>query len=164
MGKDKKPVICITGPTASGKSKAAFSLTDILPIEIVCMDSMQIFRNMDIGTAKPTLSEQQSIPHHMIDIINPGDPFSAAEYANKAKVCISAIHSRSCIPVLVGGTGLYLRAISYPMSFGGSKRDEEIRMHYSHFAETNGRQALHKLLAEKDPVSASRLPENCPCA
>jgi tRNA dimethylallyltransferase len=161
MAKSVKPsVIGIVGATASGKSSAAMALATHMPIEIVCMDSMQVFRNMDIGTAKPIKEDQQIVPHHMLDIVNPGEPFSVAEYAERAQICISAIHTREHLPVLAGGTGLYLRALSFPMSMGNVKGNEDIRKRYILYSGEHGRPALHALLAERDPVSAARLPVN----
>jgi tRNA dimethylallyltransferase len=153
-------MIGITGATASGKSGAALALAAFLPVEIVCMDAMQVYRRMDIGTAKPTKEEQGIVPHHQLDIVSPGEPFSVAEYAEGASARISEIHARNHIPLLVGGTGLYLRALSYPLSFGGIKGNEEVRKRYAEYADLNGRLALHSLLAQRDPLSAARLSIN----
>ena len=116
----------ITGPTACGKSDLAMQLAKACDGEIICMDSMQIYRHMDIGTAKPTAEEQSEVPHHMLDIIEPGETFSVAAYSRMAEECAAQITARGHVPVFVGGTGFYLRALRHPMAMGGTAASPEI--------------------------------------
>lgn len=156
MSEMKKRVIGIVGPTASGKTALSLKVGQMLQGEIICMDSMQIYRDMDIGTAKPTLSEQQLLPHHMLDLISPKDTYSVSQYAGDARNWIDRI---PC-PILVGGTGLYLQSLSLPMDFGTVTGDEGTREKYHALAAEKGNDAVHAVLAEKDPISAQRLHPN----
>ncbi len=156
----KHRVLAIVGPTACGKTEISLALRAFLPIEILCMDSMQIYRGMDIGTAKPTKQEQSLVPHHMLDIAEPWEKYSVAAYRQEAMACIDGILRRGNVPVLVGGTGMYLRALSLPMDYGDTKGDESIRRKYEEFAVSQGNDALHALLRERDPVTAHRLHPN----
>ncbi len=157
----KKPLIPVfAGPTASGKSALALQAAKELGGEIVCMDSMQVYRHMDIGTAKPSRAEREQVPHHMLDVAGPEEAFSVAEYARGAESAIRDILSRGKLPVLCGGTGLYLRALSRPMDFGFSPSDPEVRAKYQRFADEYGAQALHSMLGERDGKSADRLHPN----
>lgn len=156
MMEKKKRVIGIVGPTASGKTALSLRVGQMLHGEILCMDSMQIYRHMDIGTAKPTKEEQALLPHHLLDLIEPQDTYSVSQYAQDAHACIEHIHC----PILVGGTGLYLQSISQPMDFGAVTGNEEIRKKYHSIAEEKGNEAVHALLKEKDPASAERLHPN----
>lgn len=156
----KHRVLAIVGPTACGKTEISLALRAFLPIEILCMDSMQIYRGMDIGTAKPTKLEQSLVPHHMLDIADPWEEYSVAAYRQEAMACIDAVIQRGNVPVLVGGTGMYLRALSLPMDYGDTKGDEGIRRKYEELASSQGNDALHALLMEKDSVTANRLHPN----
>ena len=148
----------LTGPTASGKTSLSIKLAKKYACEIVCMDSMQIYRRMDIGTAKPTVEEMDGIPHHMLDVAEPTENFSVARYQEMAEECIADIHSRGKRALLVGGTGLYLRALRTPMAMGDVSADEGIRAELEALAATeNGKQQLHDMLAEVDPETAARL-------
>ena len=117
----------LTGPTASGKTDISLSLAEKYGCEIVCMDSMQIYRGMDIGTAKPTAEEQARVPHHMLDIADPRDSYSVAQWVEDASACIRDIQSRGRRALLVGGTGFYLRALRHPMAMGSVPAVPEIR-------------------------------------
>jgi len=154
---DKPAVIGLVGPTAGGKTALSLSLAAHHPIEVVCMDSMQVYRGMDIGTAKPTAAEQARIPHHMLDVADPAQPYSVAEYREGAPAAIQGILDRGHMPVLVGGTGLYLRALSQGLTLGNTPRDDEVRGRYEEMLEVEGKQALHDHLRRVDPVSADRL-------
>ncbi len=157
----KKPLIPVfAGPTASGKSALALQAAKDLGGEIVCMDSMQVYRSMDIGTAKPTGAERAQVPHHMLDVAEPEEAFSVAEYARGAGNAIRDILSRGRLPVLCGGTGLYLRALSRPMDFGFVPSDPEVRAKYQRYADEYGAPALHGLLGDRDRKSADRLHSN----
>ena len=153
----KPLLLCIVGPTASGKTALSLALRERWPVEILCMDSMQIYRGMDIGTAKPSKLEQALIPHHMLDLIPPEQGYSVAEYRAEAGQAIDRILRRGGLPLLVGGTGLYLRALSLPLDLGGTPRDEAVRAGLQQELETEGAAALHCRLSLLDPVAAARL-------
>lgn len=148
----------LTGPTASGKTSLSLRLAKKHNCEIVCMDSMQIYRHMNIGTAKPTMEERDGVPHHMLDVADPTETFSVAKYQEMAEACIADIQSRGYRALLVGGTGLYLRALRTPMAMGDTSADESIRAELEALASTaSGKQQLHDMLAAVDPATASRL-------
>lgn len=148
----------LTGPTASGKTALSLQLAKKHNCEIICMDSMQIYRRMNIGTAKPTIEEMDGIPHHMIDVAEPTESFSVARYQEMAEACIADIQSRSKRALLVGGTGLYLRALRTPMAMGDVAADDSIRAELEALAASeNGKQQLHDMLAAVDPDTAARL-------
>ena len=158
---DKNVCWVLTGPTASGKTALSIRLAKAHDCEIVCMDSMQIYRRMNIGTAKPTMDEMEGIPHHMIDVAEPDEAFSVARYQEMAEACIADIHSRGKRALLVGGTGLYLRALRQPMAMGDVSADEGIRAELEAIAlEAEGKQRLHDMLEEVDPITAARLHVN----
>jgi len=148
----------LTGPTASGKTSLSLQIAKKHGCEIVCMDSMQIYRRMNIGTAKPTVEEMDGIPHHMIDVAEPTEPFSVARYQEMAEACIADIHARGKRALLVGGTGLYLHALRNPMAMGDAAADDAIRTELESLAtQEDGKQRLHDMLAEVDPDTAARL-------
>lgn len=157
----KPRIIAVTGATASGKSALAMQLAAKLNAEIVCMDSMQIYQGMDIGTAKPTLQDRQAIPHHMLDVVSPSNPYTVADYAEQAARVIREILSRNRLPMLVGGTGLYLKALMHGLSLGVSRSDPAVRARLESVADQpGGRQTLHGMLAKVDAVSAAKLHPN----
>ena len=153
-------ILALVGPTASGKSGLALQAALRFTGEIVCMDSMQVYRGMDIGTAKPTREEQALVPHHLLDVVDADRPFSAAEYRDLAEAAIRGILERGRLPVLCGGTGLYLRALSRGLGFGGAPSDPDIRARYQRLADEQGAEALHALLLQRDRASALRLHPN----
>lgn len=153
-------LICITGPTASGKTALSIALAQRLHTEIISSDSMQIYQGMDIGTAKPTSAEQAAVPHHMIDIVQPDEPFSVARYVELADDCAQALLAQGKIPIVVGGTGLYLDALIEGSAFPGDETDYSIREKYQEMARTQGNEAVHARLAAVDPVAAERLHPN----
>lgn len=154
-------VIAIAGPTASGKSDLALELAERLHGEIVCMDSMQIYRRMDIGTAKPTLNERKRVAHHMLDVVEPTQPYAVADYAVAAEKAIAGVLDRGRLPLLVGGTGLYHKALMHGLSLGGVGSDEALRGRLNSLAaEPGGKRMLHDRLCEVDPVSARKLHPN----
>jgi len=156
----KPRILGFVGATASGKTSLALSVAQHIPCEIICMDSMQIYRRMNIGTAKPTAEEQSIAPHHMIDIVDPQDPYSVAQYVDAAHKVISDIISRNKTPVLVGGTGLYLQGLTLPMNYGSLPSDPIIRQHLTSELDRIGSNALHDKLAQVDPTTAARLHPN----
>lgn len=157
----KPCVVAIAGPTASGKSELALQLAKRLDGEIICMDSMQIYRRMDIGTAKPTAEERAMVPHHMLDIVDPTESYAVADYAVAAERLIGEVSGRGKLPLLVGGTGLYHKALMHGLTLGGVGSDEALRMRLNERAsEPGGKQWLHDRLRTVDPVSADRLHPN----
>ena len=160
MGK-KPAVIAVAGPTASGKSDLGLALARRLDGEVICMDSMQIYRRMDIGTAKPTAQERAMVPHHMLDVADPTEAYAVADYAVAAERVIAEILSRGKVPILVGGTGLYLKALMDGLSLGGAGGDERLRAELNALAdEPGGKERLHARLAAVDPETAARLHPN----
>ena len=153
-------LICICGPTASGKTALSVALAKQLHTEIISADSMQIYRGMDIGTAKPTMEERQGIPHHLLDICEPNEPFSVARYVELADAAAQDILSRDMMPIVVGGTGLYMDALIECSTFSGDETDLTVRHKYQHMAETQGNLSVHARLAMVDPESAQRLHPN----
>lgn len=156
---DIQKIVIVCGPTGSGKTGFAIDLARRLGAEIIGADSMQIYRYMDIGTAKPTLAEQAAAPHHLIDVVDPDEGFDAAAYAAMATAIIKKIIERGQIPFVVGGTGFYIKALLNGLfEQGGS--DEVIRGQLNQQAESEGSAALHKKLARIDPVAAGRIHVN----
>jgi len=156
MTKHSFPTISIVGPTASGKSDLALSLAQRFNGEIVNYDSVQVFRGFDIGSAKPSLAERQQVPHHMIDIRNPADLFTAGDYSREGRAALDDIRQKGKVPVLVGGTGLYLRALTEGL-FHGPVRSSYWRARLEGLAETRGREYLHRLLQRLDSEAAARI-------
>ena len=159
---EQKPrALVLAGPTASGKTALSIQVAKALNCEIVCMDSMQIYRGMDIGTAKPTREEMEGIPHHMLDVADPREAYSVAMYQQQAEQAMGDIVARGHTPLLVGGTGFYLRTLRNPMAMGGAGSDADIRAELENIAaEANGREKLHAMLAQVDADTAARLPVN----
>src|SRR5271157_5023217 len=152
-------LLVILGPTASGKSALAVSLADRFSGEIVSCDSVAVYRNFEIGTAKPSREDRARIPHHLIDVAEPGEPFTAGEYARQARAAIREITQRGHVPIVVGGTGLYLRALLEGL-FRGPQRSEELRERLRRRVEQNGADYLHRLLRRLDPDAAAKIHAN----
>lgn len=153
-------LICICGPTASGKTALAVALAHQLHTEIISADSMQVYRNMDIGTAKPSLEERDGIPHHLFDVCSPGESFSVARYVELADEAAQKILSHGKIPIVVGGTGLYMDALIECSTFSGNDTDTAVREKYKRLAEEQGNEAVHACLQKVDPESADCLHPN----
>ena len=153
------PLIIIAGPTGVGKTRVAIEVAERIGGEIVGADSMQIYRYMDIGTAKPTVTERAQVPHHLIDIRNPDEDYSAADYARDATRVIRNIHTRGKMPLLVGGTGLYIQTVLYGI-FEGPGRDEVFRKEMRVLSEKQGSPAIYQRLQQVDPETAKRLHPN----
>ncbi len=150
------PFLALAGPTASGKSAAALAIAQVRPIEIVSVDSALVYRGMDIGTAKPTPGEQAQVPHHLLDIRDPSQAYSAAEFAADAAHCIREIHARGALPVLAGGTMLYFKALFEGLA-PMPAADPQVRAALDAQAAREGWPALHAELARVDPATAARL-------
>ncbi len=155
-----KEMIIICGATATGKSDLAIYAAQKLNGEIISADSMQIYKNMNIGTAKVTESEMQGIPHHMIDVVDPDQSYSVAEFQENASKIIDDIQKRDKTPIVVGGTGLYINSLIYGYTFKQTNADTKLREELKEFAQNNGNQALHDLLREKSPSLAEKLHPN----
>ena len=156
---DRIRVIIIQGPTAAGKTDLAVQLAERIAGEIVNADSMQVYRGMDIGTAKPALELRQKVPHHLIDIVTPDQNFTAADFRREASLAIADIHRRGRHPIVVGGTGLYIRALLKGL-VDSPAGDEAFRRELQEIAEKNGPESLHAMLARVDPATAATLHHN----
>jgi tRNA dimethylallyltransferase len=156
MAVAESPLIAIVGPTASGKSALALRVARQYRGEIVSCDSLQVYRGLDIGSAKPTLEERREVPHHLIDVVDPDGAFSAADYGRLARAAVSEIRGRERLPIVVGGTGLYLRALLVGL-FDGPGRDDRLRRRFTALAERFGDDRLHRLLVRVDPLAGSRI-------
>jgi tRNA dimethylallyltransferase len=147
--------VCLTAPTACGKTELALELAARLPVEIVSMDSAMVYRGMDIGTAKPDPATRAAVPHHLVDIVDPVEAYSAGRFARDAAAAIAAIRGRGKLPLVVGGTLLYLKALRDGLA--PLPRDPQVRAELDAEAETIGFEGLHRLLAEIDPAAAARI-------
>ena len=153
-------LICICGPTASGKTALSVALAKQLHTEIISAASMQIYRGRDIGTAKPTAEERQGVPHHLLDICAPGEAFSVARYVELADAAAQDVLSRGMVPIVAGGTGLYMDALIECSTFSGDETDLSVRKKYQRMAAELGNEAVHACLAKVDPEGAERLHPN----
>lgn len=153
-------IIVVSGPTASGKTALAVEIAKKYGGEVISADSMQIYTDMDVASAKATVEEQQGIPHHMMDFLDPSESFSVADWVKMAGECADDIISRGKIPVICGGTGLYISSFVDNLQFDDSECDYEFRDEMRKFAEENGAEALLEKLREVDPETASELHAN----
>jgi len=156
----KEKLLVLVGPTAVGKTALSIKLAHSLNGEIISGDSIQVYKGMDIGTAKITVDEMKGIPHHLIDILEPDEPFSVNDFQKRARRLITEINQRGKLPMIVGGTGLYIQSVIYDYQFSEARQNQELRDQLVAFATSKGKEALHKRLAEIDPVTASRLHPN----
>jgi tRNA dimethylallyltransferase len=152
-------VLILTGPTGSGKTALALTLAERVGAELVAMDSMTLYRGLDIGTAKPTAAERRQVPHHLIDVLEPWESASVAWWLERAADCCRDIESRGKRALFVGGTCLYLKALLHGL-FDGPREDPEVRSRLTAFAKEHGTPVLHGRLAEVDPETARRLHPN----
>ncbi len=158
--REKIPVAAVVGPTASGKSRLAVELALSRNGEVISADSMQIYKGMNIGTAKPTAEEMRGVPHHLIDFAPLSQPFSVADYVSLASDCISEVHARGRLPVIAGGTGLYIRSLLQNIRFTENDKDEVLKKELAEKAEKLGVQTLIDELRSFDPASAQRIHPN----
>ena len=157
---DKQPVVCIVGPTAVGKSDVSLELAEAFRGEVISADSMQVYRHMDIGTAKLPVNERRGIAHHMIDVVSPLETFTVHNYAVMARVALNDIVARGHLPIVVGGTGLYIRALVDHFDFTQTERNDALREELSQQARSYGTSVLYERLLQLDPDAASRIHHN----
>ena len=156
----KTPLVIVAGATASGKTGLGIALAEKFNGEVISCDSMQIYKNLSIGTAKPTKGEMGNIPHHMIDVVEPWEEFSVEKYCTIAHAIIRDIHRRGKLPIMVGGTGLYADNTVFATTFSAPKRDEKLSLELTRYAEENGNEALFEILEKEDPEAAKTLHPN----
>ncbi|MGD8191131.1 tRNA (adenosine(37)-N6)-dimethylallyltransferase MiaA [Brevibacillus ginsengisoli] len=160
MAEHKEKLVVIVGPTAVGKTSLSLDLAQAFHGEIISGDSMQVYRYMDIGTAKASPKEQAVVPHHLIDIINPDQDYSVASFQEMAKRLITEMNQRQCLPFMVGGTGLYIQSVTHSYQFSQAEQDSELRDQLQRMADTEGPEVLHERLRAIDPITADRLHPN----
>ncbi len=156
----QKPLIILTGPTAAGKTALSIQLAKAVDGEIISADSMQVYRRMDIGSAKILPEERKGIPHHLIDVLEPTQDFNVVLFQQMAKESLDGIYRRGRIPILAGGTGFYIQAILYDIDFTESEEDTSYRRQLERLAEEKGPSFLHQMLQEVDEASAQAIHEN----
>lgn len=155
-----KKLLFIVGPTASGKSDFAVQVAKLLKTDVISSDSMQIYKDMTVGTAKITPEEQQGVTHHLIDFVNPKDSFSVAEYREKALPVIDELLKNGKTPIISGGTGLYVNGILYPMNFSDTSKDDKLRKSLENEYDEKGADFMHEKLAALDEKSALKIHKN----
>lgn len=156
----KKPLIILTGPTAVGKTSLSIKLAKMVNGEIISADSMQVYKGMDIGSAKITQEEMDGIPHHLIDILEPWDEFNVVVFQKKCKEAIAEIYKRGHIPILAGGTGFYIQAVLKDIDFTENEDNNEYRLTLEKLGEEKGSEYLHEMLRKIDPKSADSIHAN----
>ena len=156
----KKPLIVLTGPTAVGKTALSIRLAGALKGEIISADSMQVYRHMDIGSAKVTKDEMEGVPHHLIDVLEPEEEFNVAVFQQMAKKALEEIYSRGNIPIVAGGTGFYIQALLYDIHFEDDTGEGPLRKELEELARQRGEAYLHEQLEKIDPVSARLIHPN----
>lgn len=156
----KKPLIILTGPTAVGKTALSIGLAKALNGEIISADSMQVYRHMDIGSAKVTKEEMEGVPHHLIDMLDPEEDFNVTRFQSMAKQAMEGIYSRGHVPIITGGTGFYIQALLYDIDFTENDGGGAVREELERLGEEKGSEYLHQMLAEIDPESAGSIHAN----
>ena len=157
---EKRPLVVLTGPTAVGKTKLSIELAKAIDGEIISADSMQVYKYMDIGSAKITPQEMQGVPHHLIDVLEPTEDFNVVIFKQKCMECIEGIYERGHIPILTGGTGFYIQAVLRDIDFTENEENTEYRIYLEALAKEKGAETLHKMLREVDPESAEAIHAN----
>jgi tRNA dimethylallyltransferase len=150
------PLAAIIGPTATGKTELSLALAGGLPVEVLVADSRQVYRGMDVGTAKVSPADRARVPHHLLDLIEPEEPFTVAQWAEQARALVPGIAGRDALPMLVGGTGLYVSALVDGLDFAAQPWSPEVRARLGEELETEGLAVLAARLAQLDPASAAR--------
>ncbi len=156
----KKPLLILTGPTAVGKTALSVKAAKRFGGEIISADSMQVYRGMDIGSAKVTKEEMDGVPHHLIDVLDPGEAFHVVRFKGMAQAAMNGIHERGHLPILTGGTGFYIQALLYDIDFTENDADPSYRERLESLAKERGASYLHGLLRERDPGAAAEIHEN----
>lgn len=156
----KKPLIILTGPTAVGKTALSVKLAKVINGSIISADSMQVYRGMDIGSAKVTKEEMGGIKHYLIDVLEPDEEFHVVRFQQMAKEAMAEIYQEGKIPILTGGTGFYIQSVLYDIDFTSQQEDIAYRERLEQLAKTQGNEALHAMLQEVDPVSAEKIHAN----
>jgi tRNA dimethylallyltransferase len=156
----KPRVVAIVGPTCTGKTALSLRIGEQMPVEIVACDSRAVYRYFDIGTAKPTEEEQARVPHHLLDVADPADVYTVAQYRRQAGEAISSISMTNKLPLVVGGTGFYARALLEGLVIPKVPPQPHLRAELNAFAEASGNEALHQKLADLDPTTAAKLKVN----
>ncbi len=156
----KQPLIILTGPTASGKTALSVELAKRIGGEIISADSMQVYRHMDVGSAKVTVEEMDGVPHHLIDVLDPQDAFNVVTFQEMAKEAMQKIYANGHIPIVAGGTGFYIQALLYDIDFTDNDGDMEYRHQLEELANDQGAEVLHAMLREVDPPSAEAIHAN----
>ncbi len=160
MAAASKPLVILTGPTAVGKTRLSIRLAKEIGGEIISADSMQVYRGMDIGSAKITREEMQGIPHYLIDVLEPWEEFHVVKFQKMAREAMETVWSHGRIPILAGGTGFYIQAVLYDIDFTDTQEDASYRRELEALAEKEGPGVLHRMLQEADPDSAAQIHEN----
>ena len=153
----KQPLVILTGPTAVGKTALSLRLAKAADGEIISADSMQVYRGLDIGSAKILPEQMEGVTHHLIDVLDPKEPFDVVRFQSMAKECIADIAGRGHLPILTGGTGFYIQSVLYDIDFTETQEDPDYRRYLEEYADANGDEALHALLAAADPESARQI-------
>ena len=156
----KQPLLVLTGPTAVGKTKLSIALAKAIGGEIISADSMQVYRHMDIGSAKITPSEMDGVPHYLVDVLEPDEEFHIVKFQQMAKEAMSQIYANGHIPILVGGTGFYIQAVTRDIDFTQAQCEDDYRKELEQLVQEKGSHYLHQMLKEVDPVSAEEIHEN----
>lgn len=160
MLEERNSLVVLTGPTAVGKTKLSIALAKKIGGEIISADSMQVYRHMDIGSAKIRPEEMQGVPHHLIDVLEPSQDFNVVIFQEKCKECMAGIYERGHIPILTGGTGFYIQAVLNNIDFTENEMDTAYRKSLEELAKHRGAEALHELLLQADPASAAAIHPN----
>lgn len=150
-------ILIICGPTASGKSSLAVECAKLLNTEVISADSMYIYKNLNVGTAKPTKLEMDGVKHHLIDVVEPFENFTVSDYKATAEPIVQSLLEKGKIPIICGGTGFYINSLIYDLSYGNGKDNSFTREKYKRIAEENGNLAVYEILKKLDPVTAEKL-------
>ena len=156
----KKPLVILTGPTAVGKTKASISLAKAINGEIISADSMQVYKYMDIGSAKIRTEEMQGVKHYLVDVLEPDEEFHVVRFQQMAKEAMEEIYAKGKVPIIVGGTGFYIQAILNDIDFTENEEDSPYREELELIAKEQGNEVLHQMLAEVEPASAESIHAN----
>lgn len=155
---NKKKLIILTGPTAVGKTKASIGLAKAINGEIISADSMQVYKRMDIGSAKIREEEKEGVKHYLLDILEPSEEFNVVLFQQYAKAAMEEIYDKGKIPIIVGGTGFYIQSVLYDIDFTETDKNDELRIKYENMAKNEGAEVLHEMLKKVDPASAEAIP------